>query len=585
MVLLLVPAMVIVPVPTEAQTRLTPEQTAALLFTLRITEEAPIVGNAGIDFDGFAGTDLQLDASSSSHNYGETLLFAWTVVSQPSGSDIELTNADTATPGVTPVLPGAYAFAVTVSDADGNQTVDTVLVNVTVPVPVPNVSAMLTQPVAGKPFAFDGSASYHEADLPFTYQWSLLEQPIDSGLDPMLGTDPEIEVVFDQPGAYSLRLTVSDDNTSSYIDLEPFEVTLYDTILLATGFDDAEFDQANKRIVTLLGRDLNLISAGGQQSVIKLPLDGQAVSVSPDGGFAAVGHDGWVSHINLNTGEVLDTYSVPADVLDIVLDGNGMAHTFPGGQWVRGISVDTSTGQIINGTGTIRGNTRAKLHASGDRIYGADNGLSPSDLERYDLDPEDNSLNVAYDSPYHGDFPFCGDLWMHPAGELALSRCRVVVRTTNTRESDLTFAMQLPEGASPRIRHASVNEFNNEWLIVDRASNWVDSGIDSVRSVDAVTGIERAQNSTPYQQGLSGSRWTAMFVFGVADSARHFVLAVDDVDDPQKYALLVSQSPSASDAANLAPTARVQRYTSIRGQGLVRLDATASSDPENQPLS
>ncbi|MEM1187457.1 MAG: PKD domain-containing protein [Pseudomonadota bacterium] len=551
-----------------------------------VEEEESVVEKPDIDITVVAGDTLWFDASNAVSPSGDPWQrFEWTVTSQPAGSQVEFVDADTARPSITFILPGLYALKLTVSDAEGNQTVETAWVEVTKPPPVPIVTPMETEPVVGLPFTFDGSASYHPDDLPFTYHWSLLEQPLDSGLEPTLGTDPQIEVVFDQPGTYALRLTVSHGSESAYFDLDPFEVILYTTFPLTTGFDDAEFDPMNERIVTLLGRNLSVITPDGQQSVIQLPLDGQAVSVSPDGGFAAVGHDGWVSHVNLDSGDVLSTYPVAADILDIVLDTKGIAHVFHDSGWrFNTTSIDTSTGQVITGTGRIRGNTRAKLHTSGDRIYGANNGVSPSDLERYDIDPVDNSLSSAYDSPYHGDFPFCGDLWMHPAGEIALSRCRVVVRTTGFQESDLTFAMQLPEGVSTQIHHASVNGFNDEWLIIDRASGWNDEGVDSVRTVDAVNGVERARYYTPYRQGLDSSRWTAMFVFGQSDSARHFVLAVDNADNLQAYALLVSRTPS-SDGANLAPTARVQRYTSVRQGTPVQLDARTSSDPEDEPLS
>ncbi|MEM6302688.1 MAG: PKD domain-containing protein, partial [Pseudomonadota bacterium] len=581
----------VVPGSTGGETQLTPQQLAALLFILRGAEESvaedeePVVEKPDIDITVAAGDTLWFDASNAVSPSGDPWQrFEWTVTSQPAGSQVEFVDADTARPFITFILPGLYALKVTVSDAEGNQAVETAWVEVTKPPPVPIVTPLETEPVVGLPFTFDGSASYHPDDLPFTYHWSLLEQPLDSGLEPTLGTDPQIEVVFDQPGTYALRLTVSHGSESAYVDLEPFEVILYKALSLTTGFADAEFDPVNERIVTLLGRKLSVITPDGQQSVIQLPLDGQAVSVSPDGGFAAVGHDGWVSHVNLNTREVLNTYPISADVLDIVLDDNGIAHSFPGGQWIRPISLDTDTGKTINGSGTIRGNTRVKLHASGDRIYGADNGLSPSDLERYDIDPTDYSLSVAYDSPYHGDFPFCGDLWMHPAGEIALSRCRVVVRTTSFQQSDLNFVMQLQEGVSSEIHHASVNGVNNEWLIIDSFSSRGDGGVDSVRSVDAVTGVERARNYTPYQDGLASARWTAMFVFGQPESARHFVLAVDEVDNPQAYALLISQTPSL-DGTNLAPTALVHRYTSVRQGTPVRLDARGSSDPEGEPLT
>jgi hypothetical protein len=64
--------------------------------------------------------------------------------------------------------------------------------------------------------------------------------------------------------------------------------------------------------------------------------------------------------------------------------------------------------------GYIYGSTRARLHPAGDRMYGAHQGISPSDVERYDF--ANQPVRVAYDSPYHGECPMCGDLWFTEDG-------------------------------------------------------------------------------------------------------------------------------------------------------------------------
>ena len=111
------------------------------------------------------------------------------------------------------------------------------------------------------------------------------------------------------------------------------------------------------------------------------------MSVSPDGLYAAVGHDGYLSYVRLTRpAAVLKTIPVSCNVFDIVLAGNGYAYAFPlEDQWVYIRCIQLQTGQETQASGIVRERTRVKLHPDGLSIYGADNGLSPSDIEKYDI--------------------------------------------------------------------------------------------------------------------------------------------------------------------------------------------------------
>ena len=68
---------------------------------------------------------------------------------------------------------------------------------------------------------------------------------------------------------------------------------------------------------------------------------------------------------------------------------NKWAYVFPkDDQWeyVRCINLNISTDNEANSTGgSMYAGTKGRLHPSGKFIYGADNGLSPSDIEKYDI--------------------------------------------------------------------------------------------------------------------------------------------------------------------------------------------------------
>ena len=47
---------------------------------------------------------------------------------------------------------------------------------------------------------------------------------------------------------------------------------------------------------------------------------------------------------------------------------------------------DGETGVLLGSAGGVYDETRLALHPSESIVYGADTGLSPSDIERYDVD-------------------------------------------------------------------------------------------------------------------------------------------------------------------------------------------------------
>jgi len=191
-------------------------------------------------------------------------------------------------------------------------------------------------------------------------------------------------------------------------------------------------------------------------SAVSLPLAPTCVAVSPDGLYAAVGHNGWLSYVNLNTASLEKTIAVSCDVLDIILAANGYAYAFPRrDQWekIRCINIATEVETLHSGLSIYAG-TLAKLHPNGTAIYGADNGLSPSDIEKYDI--TNGTAQYLYDSPYHGDFAMCGDLWISEDGLKIFTRCGNVFRSSDVRAEDMIYNGALNElNAIENLSHSS----------------------------------------------------------------------------------------------------------------------------------
>lgn len=213
--------------------------------------------------------------------------------------------------------------------------------------------------------------------------------------------------------------------------------------LLDAPLTDAEYDRAHDRIVAVGGgsspRLFVLDPVARSMSSVVLPLDAACVSIRPDGLFAAAGHNGLVSYVNLTSMAVERTYATTTDAIDVVLPSNGWVYAFPRtDQWELIRCVNLTTGvETLNTGRQIYARTLAKLHPSGDYIYGANNGLSPSDFEKYDI--RSGTAIYMYDSPYHGDYAFSGDLWFTDNGDRIFARSGNVFRSSTTQGQDMTY--------------------------------------------------------------------------------------------------------------------------------------------------
>ena len=185
-----------------------------------------------------------------------------------------------------------------------------------------------------------------------------------------------------------------------------------------------------------------------------------SVSVGPDGLFAAVGHDHTISYVDLANAILVKTLNVSTNVLDIVLAGNGYVYAFPrSDQWatIRCVNIASNTETQHTGRPIYAG-TYARLHPGGSSIYGANNYISPDDIEKYDISP--GTAAFLYDSPYHGNYYMCGNLWFSEDGTRIYTPCGNVFRSTNVQSTDMTYAGALE------------NESNIRWVSNSQAAGW-----------------------------------------------------------------------------------------------------------------
>ncbi len=499
------------------------------------------VADAGNDItQAIQSSPVALDATGSSDPDADTLTYQWQVSSQPASADVELDDPAGAQPSFVAAQTGEYVFELEVSDPEGLASTDTVTVTLTNEPPVVEVAGVDRIAVTGSDVSLDAQGSSDPDGHELSFTWRVVELPTDSGIDTVYD-GPVQTIRFDRQGTYVFELEVDDGYEPASVTLESFDVTVYTVIALDESIIDAEFDPVGERIVALAEERLLTIRPDGDRAAVELPTPGKAVSVSLDGAYAAVGHDGWVSHVDLNAMSLLETHGVPASLGDVVIDGNGYAYGFPDtGQWVSIYSVDLVSGAVSQGgQDQVRHQMRARLHPSGAKIYGADTDLSPSDIKRYSIVA--GAIDDYYDSPYHGDYPFCGNVWFGPDGDVILSPCGVVVRASDDRETDMLFAMRLGGlDAADRIRHAASNASDRLWYAVENRDGEYP---DHIQTYDIEFGQPAERFNLPLVDAAGERRWFADFVFASANSQAHYVISSDDSGDSKRQALLVRQAP------------------------------------------
>jgi hypothetical protein len=277
--------------------------------------------------------------------------------------------------------------------------------------------------------------------------------------------------VPDLEGDYLLSLVAHDGRAASPADT--VLVKVYRPIQsLPHRVLDAEYSKALDRLVMVATNPnaLYLYNPATKTEVsVTLPTAPTSVSVGPDGKFAAVGHNAYISYVDLTTPKVLKTVAVTTDVLDVVLAGNGYAYAFPRtDQWEQIHSLNLTTDKETLSNGSIYAGTKARLHPGGTALYGADNGLSPSDLERYGI--TNGTAQVLYDSPYHGDYAMCGDLWFSEDGARIFTRCGNTFRTSSVQAEDMVYAGKLPDVSL--IRHLTHSAAANRVALVQDAPSF-----------------------------------------------------------------------------------------------------------------
>jgi hypothetical protein len=168
------------------------------------------------------------------------------------------------------------------------------------------------------------------------------------------------------------------------------------------------------------------------EQVVPLPLEPLSLSVGPNGLYAAVGHDGWISYVNLLTGSIEKVFEVDTDVHKIVLAGNGFIYAFPERDWSDIFSFEIASGTWTPASAIYNGRI-SRLHPSGKYLYVGGNWTSKWDITQ-GVARLINSPSPV--NPYGGS---CGNLWLSEDGNRLFTACGTTYRSSELPSDDFSY--------------------------------------------------------------------------------------------------------------------------------------------------
>jgi hypothetical protein len=450
--------------PDTAMTMLVPDVAGVYIVSLVVSDgelgsppdtvavtaiDGAPLANAGADRTVPHGTTVVLDGTASIAVDGGALGYSWSMAETPAGSAAMLDDPAGANPSFVADVVGDYAVDLIVSDGTRTSLSDRVVITATNTAPDVSAGPDLVA-LIGETVDVLATATDLEAD-PLAITWTVTAKPPGSTAAPAPATTLSTQLLLDVPGLYRLTVTAS-DGASSTSD-EVVIGTAPDAVALAGDVVDAEYSRVLDRLVVVstAGQLAIADAETGTETVVAIPLPPAAVSVAPDGLEAVVGHDGFISVVDVSAGELVAAWPTSAVTGDVVTGGNGYAYVFPVfpsvEEKIRCVDLVTGTETLEPGVSSPAG-SRGRVHPTQAAIYVA-TSTSPGDIEKHDI--AGGTAVFVDDSPYHGDYPMSGDLWLSEDGTRIFTNEGHVFRASTSPSLDMRHIGSLPGAA--HIRH------------------------------------------------------------------------------------------------------------------------------------
>jgi len=207
---------------------------------------------------------------------------------------------------------------------------------------------------------------------------------------------------------------------------------IVDTIILSSKGDRAIISTQPSNILHIIdvnGTTISSLSLNNIPSKMALNEDKNKLVISFDARVMLVD----ISDIsNL---QILNTFTVPASLGAIVIDNNFIYAIETNGQWadLYSININNSTYTKVD-YASYGNNQKMIINRSQKSLYILDSGSSPQDINKFDI--SSGKAIALYDSPYHGDYAFCDNMW-----KLSDDKIITACATTLLMDTNQTFDM------------------------------------------------------------------------------------------------------------------------------------------------
>jgi|GEM_PF-1204848 len=520
---------------------------------------------------------VQLIGESSSDPDGDTLTYEWSITSQPTGGNGTLNSTSEVNPAFQTTVPGDFEIGLKVTDPHGASGYDTVVLRFTNTPPTSVAEASLKTPAVGEEVELSGLSSTDPNGQPLIFTWKLNAGPAGSAVPKELDGITQ-NVTFDVEGEYHFSLTVSDGYDSTSTDVPPILVSKYSIRQLDNPFNYVAVQAGGGRIVTARNNVISVLDAEGElEQAYQVDYTVVALAISPNGRYLALGHVDYVSFIDLQLMQIVNVWRTDITTADMAVADDGYAYLFTNNYSSRDTYIlNLATGGLTSSYSFFYG-YQVDMHPSGNKLYSVTSGLSPSDIGTFAID---GTTATYSDSRYHGDFPFCSDVWVAADGASVLTGCGVIVRSTEDAATDMAYIMQL-EGLNGLVENASFSEATGYWYLVESTSA---SPEPSIRAFDSQSGVVVRSLDLPLDYVSTGKQLYARYVVASQSEDSVLIFSQDHPTNPQKYYVVKYKAPDRS-SLDYPPELHVQKYSAGQTGETVTINAGNSFDPEGMPVS
>ena len=219
--------------------------------TVSTSNSAP-VADAGSDQTAYRNDQVTLDGSGSSDVDGDSLTYAWSLITVPDGSSASLSDPAAVHPTFAVDASGTYVAQLIVNDGTLDSAPDTVTIDSLNSRPVADAGSDQTFSNAVVTIQLNGNQSYDPDCDPLSYEWNIVSRPPESSA--ALSNNASISPTFEADflGTYIIQLIVTDDIGLSS---DP------DQVIITSG-NVRPVAKAGFNQVVLVGEDVHLDGSG-----------------------------------------------------------------------------------------------------------------------------------------------------------------------------------------------------------------------------------------------------------------------------------------------------------------------------------